>query len=119
MNTKRKNWQKVDFSLTSKRLNWKRDRWRSFCFEKEKKFDVSGGEKKTNRFTYLIIQFLTELEGTEGRRGGEGTKEARECEAIRSKLTIDSSETAAWHDPLPRSFPEIDDSVDVKIQSQK
>ncbi|KOC71269.1 hypothetical protein WH47_02353 [Habropoda laboriosa] len=47
-----------------------------------------------------------------------GTKEAGEREAIRSKLTIDSSETAAWHDPLPRSFPEIDDSVDVKIQSQ-
>ena len=58
--------------------------------------------------------------GEEKRWNREGTKEAGErARAIRSKLTIDSSETAAWHDPLPRSFPEIDDSVDVKIQSQK
>lgn len=68
-----------------------------------------------NRFTYLIIKFLKTLTQE---RNVQGTKEARECEAIRSKLTIDSLETAAWHDPLPRSFPEIDDSVDVKIQSQ-
>lgn len=53
------------------------------------------------------------------KRRDEGTKGSRERKAIRSKLTIDPSETAAWHDPLPRSFPEIDDSVDVKIQSQK
>ena len=57
------------------------------------------------------------LEPRRHKRGRRGREER--SRAIRSKLTIDSSETAAWHDPLPRSFPEIDDSVDVKIQSQK
>lgn len=72
--------------------------------------------KKSRRRRYKISDGRRRKE----KRRNEGAKrEHDEGKAIRSKLTIDSSETAPWHDPLPRSFPEIDDSVDVKIQSQK
>ena len=88
-----------------------------FVLRKRKSLTYPWWEE--NEPVYVPYYTISDRVGERRERGGEGTKEAGECEAIRSKLTIDSSETAAWHDPLPRSFPEIDDSVDVKIQSQK